>query len=289
MWTRKRLGRPFVQRERLRTICAIHRSKVVWEIRKGSRLWRTAVQIQTQGLIIREQTIGESDRLVTILTRDQGVLRAFARRAKSMKDSKHSATQLLCYSRLNIYEGRDKYIINDAFPIEVFFDLRKDIGSLSLAQYFCELAMEVAPEGVESQDFLRLVLNGLHFLCKGEKPPALIKAVVELRMLALAGFMPNLICCGECGAYEADEMYFKVSRGLIFCKDCYENRGDPTVKLSRAALTGMRFIIYSDFEKIFSFTLSDGALKELSQAVESYTVHVLQKRLKTLDFYTSLL
>ena len=57
------------------------------------------MQVKTQGLIIREQTVGESDRLVTVLTRDAGVVRAFARRAKNLKDSKSAATQLLCYSR----------------------------------------------------------------------------------------------------------------------------------------------------------------------------------------------
>lgn len=36
------------------------------------------MQVKTQGLIIREQTVGESDRLVTVLTRDAGVVRAFA-------------------------------------------------------------------------------------------------------------------------------------------------------------------------------------------------------------------
>lgn len=41
------------------------------------------MQVKTQGLIIREQTVGESDRLVTVLTRDAGVVRAFARRAKT--------------------------------------------------------------------------------------------------------------------------------------------------------------------------------------------------------------
>ena len=54
------------------------------------------MQVKTQGLIIREQTVGESDRLVTVLTRDAGVVRAFARRAKNLKDSKSAATQLLC-------------------------------------------------------------------------------------------------------------------------------------------------------------------------------------------------
>lgn len=43
------------------------------------------MQVKTQGLIIREQTVGESDRLVTVLTRDAGVVRAFARRANNSK------------------------------------------------------------------------------------------------------------------------------------------------------------------------------------------------------------
>ena len=42
------------------------------------------MQINTDGLIIREQSIGESDRLVTVLTREQGILRAFVRGAKAI-------------------------------------------------------------------------------------------------------------------------------------------------------------------------------------------------------------
>lgn len=255
----------------------------------GRRLrGRFTVQVKTQGLIIREKTVGESDRLVTVLTRDEGVVRAFARRAKSLKDSKNSATGILCYSRLNLYKGRDKYIINDAFPIEVFFGLRRDIMSLSLAQYFCELACELVPDGVESEEYLRLVLNGLHFLSSGTKPAALLKPVVELRMLSISGYMPDLICCEACGAYEADRMFFKINRGTIYCEDCYLSKGDPCVSLSRGALSAMRHVIYSDFEKIFSFSLSSEACKEFSAAAEAYMVHTLQKRPKTLDFYNSL-
>ena len=106
------------------------------------------MQINTDGLIIREQSIGESDRLVTVLTREQGILRAFVRGAKAMKSRSASSTQLLCYSRLSIYEGREKYIIDEAEPIEVFFSLRTDFEKLSLAQYFCELALALAPEGL---------------------------------------------------------------------------------------------------------------------------------------------
>ena len=243
------------------------------------------MQLQTQGLIIKEQGVGESDRLVTVLTRDEGVVRAFARRAKNLKDSKNAGTGLLCFSRLKLSKGRDTYNVNEAFPIEVFFGLRKDVARLALAQYFCQLAMELVPEGVESGDYLRLVLNALHFLCQGTRPPAVVKAIVELRMLSEAGYMPSIAYCAHCGAYEAERVYFKVNRGELYCKACYVDNGDPAVSLSPAALTAMRHIVFSDFEKLFSFQLAPAPWEELSAAAEAYTVQILQKRPRTLDFY----
>ena len=101
--------------------------------------------------------------------------------------------------------------------------------------------------------------------------------------------MPNLAYCANCGAYQAERMYFKINRGELYCKSCYIHTGDPCVPLSPAALTAMRHIVLSDFEKIFSFSVSPGALGELSAAAEAYTVEILQKRPKTLDFYHSML
>lgn len=246
------------------------------------------MQLQTQGLIIKEQTIGESDRLVTVLTRDEGVVRAFARKAKNLKDSKNAATQLLCYSRLNIYKGREKYIINEAFPIEVFFDLRKNVSSLALAQYFCELSAELAPEGVDSSEFLRIVLNALHFLCSGKRPELLIKAVVEMRMLTFSGYMPDLIGCSNCGRYEAEPMYFLINKGKIYCENCFVRTDQAYARLGAGSLKAMRHIVFSDFAKLFSFSLADGAQRELAVACEAYILSVLQHKLGTLDFYHSM-
>lgn len=245
-------------------------------------------QFKTEGLIIKEQTVGESDRLVTVLTKDEGVIRAFARRAKNIKDSKSSATQLLCYSRLTIYRGKDKYIISDAFPQEVFFDLRTDIARLALAQYFCELVYEIIPEGVNAEEYLRVTLNSLHFLAKNKRPELLLKSITELRLLTIAGYMPNLVCCADCGEYEAPEMYFLVNSGTIYCGNCFKKTDEPYAVLHGASLRAMRHIIYSDVEKLYSFSVSNEAQKELANACEAYTLSVLQRRPKTLDFYASL-
>ena len=53
------------------------------------------MQINTEGLVLMEKSVGESDRLVTVLTRDEGVIRAFAQQAKRLQNRKLSSTQLL--------------------------------------------------------------------------------------------------------------------------------------------------------------------------------------------------
>ena len=242
-------------------------------------------KLQTQGIIIREQTIGESDRLVTVLTRDEGLVRAFAPQAKNLKSSKVASTQLLSYSQFSIYKGKTKYVINDGQTIELFFDLRRNIETLSLAQYFCELASLLAPEEAEAGDFLRLILNALHFLAKGDKPHLLLKPVVEMRMLALAGYMPNLIGCDHCGTYESDPMYFLPERAVLACSGCKNQVHEQAMELQPGVLTAFRHTIYADFEKLFSFGLQPAGLERLATVSETYLLHTLGKQPQTLAFY----
>lgn len=244
------------------------------------------MRTDAEGLVIKESRVGETDRLVTVLTKQKGVLRAFVQRAEKANSGKLSATRLFSYSRFTIFEGRDKYIIDDAQPIEIFFGLRKNMETLSLGQYFCELAGELAPEGSEAENFLRLMLNALYILEKGNRPPLIIKAAVEMRMLTFAGYMPDIVCCMGCGAYEADTMYFFPLEGKIACSNCIEGlpKGQ-SYPLGRGAMTAMRHTVYADFEKVFNFTLPAGALKELSQASEAYVLNTLGKSFKTLEFF----
>ena len=244
--------------------------------------------LETDGLILGEQSVGESDRLVTVLTRDEGVLRAFARQAKRVKSAKLSATQLICYSRLSIYKGRETYIIDDARPIELFFDLRRDLEHLALAQYFCELARSVAPQEAPAGDFLRLLLNAFHFLQKGTKPLFLLKPVVEMRMLSFAGYMPNLVACCECGRYLADPMYFYPARGELACPDCAPRLGGAPMALPPGVLTALRHTVYADFEKLFSFTLPEAGLRALAAASERYVLCTLDRGFQTLTFFHGL-
>ncbi len=243
------------------------------------------MMLTTKALIIKEQTVGESDKLVTLLTEKEGVIRAFARRAKSLKDSKSSATSLLSYSNFSIYKGKEKYIIDSATPIEVFFELRNDIISLSLAQYFCDLSANLVSS--ESSQSLKVVLNSIYFLCKMKKDPLLLKAISELKLLSLNGYMPNLVACKNCVCYDNDFWLFLPETGEIICQKCYNNERNA-FSMNSTVLTAMRYILYKPVKEMYSFTIPEKDIETLCFISENYMTTILGKTPQTLDFFKTI-
>lgn len=240
--------------------------------------------INTDGLVIREQPTGERDRLVTVLTREIGVIRAFVNGARNPKNKNAAATGLLCFSHFSIDKtAKGIYTIREATAKEVFFSLRSDIVRLSLAQYFAELAYELSPREENSEEFLRLVLNAIYIVSETKKPHALIKAATELRLLSLGGYMPSIVACDCCGAYESEKMYFSLSSGRLWCENCVPD--EKTVTVSSGIVAAMRHICFSDTEKVFSFTLSKDGVLALETVCEKFLKSVTARNYKTLDFY----
>lgn len=244
------------------------------------------MRINTNGLIIKEHKTSGDDRLVTVLTRDYGVIRAFVRGAQRIKSRSQCGSQLFSYSDISIYRGKDAYIIDEIQPKEIFFDLRNDIIKLALAQYFCELQYELAPQESDAEEFLKLTLNSLHFLSKNKRPLNQLKAIMELRTLSLAGYMPDLVACCECGKYEDDIMYFCVYDGHLYCSDCTADV--PCEEIPLGVVSAMRFICYIEPEKLFSFNLSEDNFALLTDVCEKYLLAQTNRKYKTLDFYKSI-
>ncbi len=247
------------------------------------------MRFKTNGLILKQQNIGERDKLVWILTESHGIVRAFARGAKNIKSPKCAGTGLLCYSALTLFEGRESFSVDEAAAIEQFTGLQRDIVKLALAQYFCELCLHLCPAGQEAGEHLRLLLNSLYLLSTDKRPAAQVKVCFEMRLITLTGYMPDLVMCAGCGVYEADEMVFVPHTGQLYCADCARTHGVQGVRLPKAAVTALRHTVYADADKLFSFLLKDELLAPLSLASERYIAYMTQRDYPTLQFYKSML
>ncbi len=246
------------------------------------------MRLNTDGLVIRIRNIGEADRLITILTRECGVLDAFVRGARRLKGRLASSTQQFSYAKFILFKSKDAYVVDEAEPVRLFFEFGNEVEKISLAYYFAELALVLSPHGDDAESFLRLMLNTLSFLIDGKREGVLLKSVLELRLLAMSGYMPNLLGCENCGVFEKDIMYFNPEKACFYCSDCekHQRYGIPA---SRGVVSAMRHIVYSEFEKLFQFSISQESLKQLSYITEHYLLTQIQRPFQTLEFYKSII
>lgn len=238
------------------------------------------------GIVIKTGVTGEADRIVCVLTAQRGVIKAFANGARGVKSKLHAGTALFTYGAFSFSERKGIFTLCEVQVKNVFFDLRNELEGLALAQYFCDVLLLCVPHGASEPEYLRLMLNSLHFLCTGAKPVMLIKTVFELRIACISGYTPSLVACESCGEYETELMYFDCLSGFLYCGKCGKIKNIPCVP--SAVISAMRHIVFSEFEKIFSFALQTSLLESLNRLSETYLENCLQEHFRTLEFFKTI-
>lgn len=242
--------------------------------------------ITTQGIVIRERPVGENDKFIDVLTENYGIIEASAKGVKKITSKNSMSSQLFVFSKFCFSKTGEKYILNSSEIIKSFYDIRLDIKTLSLASYFADVLKFSVVSEEPSGEVLRLFLNTLHFLCLENHNNKILKSIFELRLMTEIGLMPDLVGCRNCGKYSEESMYFDISQGNLLCCACYNNPLDVNIlKVSSGILKALRHIVFSDYDKLFQFRLSEKSADTLNIITEKYLLNHLSRNFKTLDFY----
>lgn len=235
-----------------------------------------------RGIVLRETETKETDKILTLLTWDQGKISVIARGARRKNCKYAAASQPLAYSEWTLYQRRDWHYASDASTLELFQELQRDLKALSLGCYLAELTEATAPEDVPAPELLRHLLNGLYALSTLHKPPELVKPAFELRLMCLAGYEPLIETCGHCGRENPESPVLDIMQGVLRCRECGSGVGK---QLCGDSLAALRHIVYGNPKKLYSFRLGKDPLKRLTSAAEAFLHAQLERSFSTLDFY----
>lgn len=250
--------------------------------------WNNPMYLRTQGLVLRVTNYNDADAMLSVLTKEYGMLSVKARGLRRKNSPLIAPCQLLAYGDFTLFEYKGMYTINEAYSVELFTGLRKDLQKLSLGSYFAQLAETVSQEDLPNPELLSLVLNCLYALSNLPVPENLIKAAFELRTACIAGYYPDLSGCNRCGNTIPDR--FDISEGHLECELCRNlDSSGIRMPISPGVLDAMRYICGCDGKQLLSFTASNDTLELLSQVTESYISTQLERGFSALDFYKSLL
>lgn len=242
----------------------------------------------TKGLILREVKYKEADRILTVLTADEGKITVKARGALRKGSKVSAATQLLVFSELTLFENKGRWTVNEASTIEEFKGLRDDITALSLASYFAECVEALTDEDQPNPYILQLILNSLFALSNDMYSQEHIKTAFDMRLMSLSGYQPDLTACAVCGESEPSEPMFSPLNGVICCRNCRNPMIDASLRLCPDSLKALRYILEAEPRKLLSFNLGDETLERAAYAAETYLLTQTERRFSTLEYWKNI-
>ncbi|MQA04798.1 MAG: DNA repair protein RecO [Streptosporangiales bacterium] len=191
-----------------------------------------------EAVVLRTQKLGEADRIVTLLTRRNGRVRAVAKGVRRTTSRFGSRLEPFTHVDLQLYEGRSLDIVTQAEALRPYGQhIATDYVRYTSGTAMLETAERLTPEEREpSVQLFLLLVGGLRTLADGSHAAVLVLDSFLLRALAVAGWSPSLGDCARCGT-GGPHRWFSVASGGTVCGDC-RPAGSVTVAAETARLLG---------------------------------------------------
>ena len=172
-----------------------------------------------------------------------------------------------------------------------------DVDAAYMGFYFLEFAEYFCQENSDEKEMLKLLYQSLRALESPAFSNRLVRAVFELKAMAINGEGPSMFACMHCRKTE-ELIYFSVKRGGMFCPACVKkihkfHEREVSVrdfmKIHESTRYAMQYIISTPVEKLFSFQLSEEVLEELQKIMRDYLHTYVRHGFKSLQIIDELM
>lgn len=230
------------------------------------------------GIVLRTHKLGEADRIITLLTRERGVVRAAARGIRKTTSRFGARLEPFMHVDLQMGEGKSLDFITQVVTINAFArDLGADYGAYTVGCAMLETAERLVADTAEpSVPQFTLLVGALRALTERREDPGLILDSFQLRSLAIAGYAPSFEACARCGV-EGPHTFFQVAAGGILCDRC---RSAGATAPSPATVQLLGSLLAGDWPTARSS--DDRARREASGIVAAYLSWHLERGLRSL-------
>ena len=233
-----------------------------------------------EAIVLRTHKLGEADRIITLLTRHHGRVRAVARGVRKTTSRWGSRLEPFTHVDLQIAEGRSLDTITQTETLSSFrSELGMDYDRYTTGTAMLETADRLVPEEREPavQQFLLLV-GGLRALTAGHHAPRAVLDSYLLRSLAVSGWAASFEHCARCGD-EGPHRWFSPQAGGVLCSDC---RVPGSATVSAEAVTLLGALLAGDWPVVD--TADPRRSREASGLVSAYLAWHLERGLRSMEY-----
>jgi DNA repair protein RecO (recombination protein O) len=224
--------------------------------------------------VLRTIKLGETDRIVTILTQGHGKIRAVAKGVRKPGSRFGARLEPTSHVALQVYRGRELDIVTQTETIDSNRALREHYGCLTHSVSMLEATDQVAQERETNPALYRMLVGALRTLA--ENPNPLVSAAFFWKLLSLEGFHPLLDVCARCGA-SGPFTAFDLDEGGVLCETCGQFTGR---RIQPDTLQMVRRILGGDLRSALAEPASATTVETERLALTSLEHH-LERRLRS--------
>lgn len=206
--------------------------------------------IETEAVVLRSYNLAEADKIVVCLTRSAGVVRAVARGARRLKSRYGASLEPFTLVQMSYYEkeGRELVNLGQAEITRSHFSLAESAETVAALSYMSELILEFAPPHEPNERLFRMVCATLEALQNSPQDLQAFVRYFEVWTLRLAGFLPDLRACADCGRVFVEKEYAHVNaEGRLRCAACGQGLGTTLSAEALGQLRAAQKLSPSDF------------------------------------------
>lgn len=238
-------------------------------------------------LVLRRSDFGEADRLLTLLTRGAGKVRAIAKGSRRPTSHHSGNLELFVHVQVFLARGRELDIVTQSELIHPFRRLREDLLAASHAYYLAEVTDALLePDDPAARPF-GLLLAAFEALDAGSGP-VLLAAHFLLHLLDAVGFRPELFACLSCGReLQPGVNYLSLGQGGVLCPECGP-RQPGAHAIGVDALKVMRHLQRTETLGGLTIALPAGLAEQVDREIRAFVEHHLDRRLRSPEFISRL-
>lgn len=238
---------------------------------------------RAQALVLDRTKLGETDLILTLLGQDGSRMRAVAKGARKPGGKLAGKVQLFCELDLLLARGRSLDVVSEAGLVDAHALLRGDLDRVAAASAVCEVARLNCFEDAEDP-FLWAITRRALAACEeadGRAHLDLVTAAYAFKVLAHAGWRPELDACCACGD-EACER-FSASMGGVLCESCAREVAGAEL-VSASQVSWLRALLGSTFDDLLAAAVDDELAVWLLSCAHIWCATHLDTRLRAMEF-----
>jgi DNA repair protein RecO (recombination protein O) len=245
------------------------------------------VLTRTEGIVLKTQKYGEADLIVTYLTSEKGIIKAFAKSPRKTRSRFGSSLEPLTHARIALWGKEQSALpkITQSDILNSFHQLRDNYHDFVSISKLTEMLLSLTPEGIPNKKIFSFFFNILSFIKSSKhKQKDALHLISRIRLLAAVGYAPRLSGCGKCGTVSLD---FYPDSGTTLCHKCAAapaGTGKPFMRINNKVIHFYTHSIEWPINISNRLKPNEKTLSELSGLLDRHLGYLLSRKLRSSEF-----